>query len=139
MTRLSLSCYALALVLLAPATAAAQVSVAIGAKLGLNVADVSVSPSEPTDSRTAFAGGASLSIRVLDAFAIQPELLYSQQGAGSSEDGVTAFLNQDYLTIPVLAKVVFPIPESAVRPILYVGPYVGPALAFEISCSFSAR
>ena len=52
-------------------------------------------------SKTNWHGGAVLQIQVTDSFEIQPELLYSSQGAKIENwDDV----NLDYVSVPVLAK-----------------------------------
>lgn len=71
-----------------------------GAKAGLNMADWYGDDAEGADSRTSFHVGGFAEIKVSDKFAVQPELLYSSQGA----KGDGAKINTDYLNIPVMAK-----------------------------------
>lgn len=51
--------------------------------------------------RTGFHAGALVQLKLLENFAVQPELLYSSQGA--DVEGVGDF-NLDYVSVPVLAK-----------------------------------
>ena len=54
-------------------------------------------------NKTGFHVGAMAEIKVLPNFSIQPEALFSSQGAASDVDGVDDF-NLDYISVPVLAK-----------------------------------
>ena len=72
-----------------------------GVKGGLNLADLG-GDSGDTDFRLGIHAGGFVSIPVLTNFRVQPEILYSQQGAqadfGSDEQ------KYDYLNIPVMVK-----------------------------------
>ncbi|MBQ0735383.1 porin family protein [Aquimarina celericrescens] len=74
----------------------------LGVKGGVNFANVTGSDID-FDSRTGFHIGGVLQISVLETFAIQPEVLYSAQGA---ELGDIDF-DIDYLNVPILAKLKF--------------------------------
>lgn len=54
-------------------------------------------------NKTGFHVGALAEIKLLPNFSIQPEALFSSQGAASDVDGVDDF-NFDYISVPVLAK-----------------------------------
>lgn len=72
-----------------------------GVKAGLNIANFS-GDVEDNSSKVGLAFGGFVEIKVSDKFAIQPEVLFSAQGAkSSSEDGK---LNLSYLNIPIMAK-----------------------------------
>ncbi len=77
-----------------------------GAKGGLNIAKVSDLSIEDVhfDSRIAYHFGLMAEIKLAEKFAVQPELLYSVQGAKKKKDGVTGTLKLNYITIPVMAK-----------------------------------
>lgn len=75
-----------------------------GVKGGLNFASISGDDTSDVDSRTSFYIGGFAEVKLSDKFAFQPELLYSSQGASSSEDGEDVDLKMDYLTIPMMAK-----------------------------------
>ncbi len=76
----------------------------IGAKAGLNYANFSGTEIQ-TDAITSYHAGLIAEIKLLDKFAIQPELLYSTQGA-SYENAGEEFKNElGYIAIPVLAKI----------------------------------
>ncbi len=77
-----------------------------GAKAGVNFA--SLNGDEDFDGRTSFFVGAVVEFEISESFSLQPELLYSSQGAKSSfsEDGFDfeAKYKLDYLNIPIMAK-----------------------------------
>lgn len=89
-------------------TAFAQES-GFGAKLGLNLATISTDAEDSDPGmRTSLHIGAYYNYMVSDKFAIQPELVYSGQGAKETADilgteiEVTSKL--DYINIPIMAK-----------------------------------
>ena len=106
--------------------------VAIGLKSGVNVADIRISDDFDTEtsSRIGFIGGGVLSLMPSPIFAIQPEILYSQQGASLSENGDEVTLETDYIQVPVLFKLSVPT-TGQVTPMFYAGP----VFSFESSCS----
>jgi opacity protein-like surface antigen len=58
-----------------------------------------------TDAITSYHAGLIAEIKLIDSFSIQPELLYSTQGA-SYKNATEEFRNElGYLSIPVLAKI----------------------------------
>ena len=76
----------------------------IGAKVGLNYANFSGTDIQ-TDAITSYHAGLVAEIKLLDKFAIQPELLYTTQGA-SYKVGINEYKNElGYIAIPVLAKI----------------------------------
>lgn len=86
------------------ATGLAQQQVKFGPKAGINLA--SMSGQDDAEMKIGFHVGAVAEIKFSDTFSIQPELLYSAQGAKSkSSDDVK--LNNDYINIPIMAKYYF--------------------------------
>ncbi len=78
--------------------------VQFGIKVGLNYCNFT-SSSIQTNAITSYHAGFVAEIKLLDKFAIQPELLYSTQGA-SYKIGVTEIKNElGYIAIPVMAKI----------------------------------
>ena len=77
-----------------------------GAKAGVNFA--SLNGDEDFDGRTSFFVGGVVEFEISESFSIQPELLYSSQGAKSSfsEEGFDfeTIIKLDYLNIPIMAK-----------------------------------
>lgn len=85
--------------------------VRFGVKGGLNYAnqngtDITVNSSNyDSEAITSYHAGLVAEVKLFENFAIQPELLYSTQGA-NYKNGVNEFKNElGYLSIPVLAKI----------------------------------
>jgi len=76
-----------------------QLDIKFGAKAGLNLATLS-GDLEGVSSRTSFHIGGMAEVMLNDEFAVQPELLYSSQGA-KLDDGTLAF---NYLNLPIMGK-----------------------------------
>src|SRR3990170_4963838 len=79
--------------------------VMVGPKAGLNLADWGGDDveSDDTDMRLGFVGGGFLAINFHEAFAIQPEVVYSMKGIEDPDSDGAFKLN--YVQIPILAKV----------------------------------
>ncbi|MBL0014449.1 MAG: PorT family protein [Flavobacterium sp.] len=92
----------------------------LGIKGGLNISNL-MGDVEDLGIRTSIHAGLVAEIIVSDKFSIQPELLYSGQGA-TYTGSVPGFsrIKLDYITLPVLAK--FPIANNLS---LETGPQVG--------------
>lgn len=79
-----------------------------GAKAGVNFANQSGDDTEFYKNKTGFHIGGFVEIPLTDKFSVQPELLYSAQGAkiDESEDGFSfeAKYKMDYINIPIMAK-----------------------------------
>ncbi|KFF05041.1 porin family protein [Flavobacterium reichenbachii] len=100
----------LAAVLFIAASATIQAQfVKIGVKAGVNFANQTGDASMEgvafdKDGITSYHAGLVAEIKLLDRFAVQPELLYSTQGA-TYKNAVDEFKNElGYLSIPVMAK-----------------------------------
>jgi opacity protein-like surface antigen len=76
----------------------------IGAKAGLNYANFSGTKAQ-TDAITSYHAGLIAEIKLLDKFAIQPELLYTTQGATYNTVLGDVKNELGYIAIPVLAKI----------------------------------
>ena len=75
----------------------------IGVKAGLNYANLNGSDIQ-TDAITSYHAGLVAEIGLLNSFSIQPELLYSTQGA-SYKNAIDEYQNElGYLSIPVMMK-----------------------------------
>lgn len=83
------------------ATGLAQQQVKFGPKAGINLA--TLSGDNNSELKIGFHIGAVAEIKFNDKFSLQPELLYSTQGAKSKliED---IKLNSDYINIPIMFK-----------------------------------
>jgi hypothetical protein len=78
--------------------------VTFGAKAGLNLASIAGDDTDDLDGRTAFHVGVIAEIAVSDQFSVQPELVYSAQGATATEEGIDVDINIDYINLPIMAK-----------------------------------
>ncbi len=95
-----------------------------GVKAGVNFSSIGGDDTEEIDGRTGFHVGGLAEIMFTDQFGIQPELLYSMQGATSEDTpsgiSIKEELKLDYLTLPVLAKYKFTPGWN-----LHLGPQIG--------------
>ena len=93
----------LAVMLVGFTTIATAQDVKLGFKGGVNFASLSGDDTDNLDGRTGYHIGAVVQIGVAETFAVQPEVIYSAQGA----EFESLDLNIDYLNVPVLAKLKF--------------------------------
>jgi hypothetical protein len=79
--------------------------------------------------------GVFLAIPLTDVFSIEPQALFSQKGADVDGTGAKSSLDGsiriNYIEIPVLLKVRFPMSYSQVTPFLFAGP----SFAFRVGCT----
>ena len=78
--------------------------VKFGVKAGVNFASLTGDDADGLDGKTGFHVGGVAVIGISEKFAVQPELVYSSQGAKDTEEGVDVDYNLDYINLPVLAK-----------------------------------
>lgn len=90
---------------LAVSSAFAQIQFAVGLKAGPNFSSINTdeSASENYKGRTGFHGGAFILVKATK-IGIQPELIYSKQGAKLTFNSQDYNANYDYLNIPVMIK-----------------------------------
>ncbi len=74
-----------------------------GIKAGPNFANLEGSGLSDSKTYTSFHFGALVEIKLFENFSLQPELLYSSQGAKVSQENVKD-INFNYFTVPTLAK-----------------------------------
>lgn len=101
-------------------SANAQQVVKFGPKAGVNLSNLSGGDADNLDMKVGFHVGAFAEIFFTDKFALQPELLYSTQGAKGEISGGDFEAKYDYINIPIMAKY-YVIDNLAVE----AGPYVG--------------
>lgn len=104
-------------VMMMTATVQAQSSVNMGIKGGLNLFTLSADNDESFDSRASFHLGLLAHIHMSESFAMQPELVYSSQGA---EYGNDLKLELNYINVPLLFQYMF---NNGFR--LQAGPQLG--------------
>ncbi len=78
--------------------------VKFGIKAGLNYANLEGTNIQ-TDAITSYHAGIIAEVKLTDGFSVQPELLYSTQGATYKNAGIELKNELGYLSIPVLAKI----------------------------------
>ena len=78
--------------------------VKFGVKAGVNFASLTGDDADGLDGKTGFHVGGVAVIGISEKFAVQPELVYSSQGAKDTEEGVDVDYNLDYINLPVLAN-----------------------------------
>ena len=100
-------CFAFVLLIITNGTAQEE-KITFGIKTGVNVATLTGDFSDELGYRTGFHIGGLVEIPLLEKFALQPEIIYSTQGASNDfEDGDLSeeiTIRLDYLNIPVMAK-----------------------------------
>jgi hypothetical protein len=85
----------------------ASAQIQFGVKAGYNLANVMQSGPDPENglkSKSSFNAGVLASVPLFNSFFLQPEIVYSGQGTGISDNGFTGTLNYNYLNVPVLFK-----------------------------------
>lgn len=101
--------------LMAAGTVSAQ-NINIGTKIGLNSYTINTDNNSDFDSRIGIHAGLLGHIHLNNDFALQPEIVYSMQGAKSGDNE----LKLDYINIPVLVQYMF---DNGFR--LQAGPQLG--------------
>jgi hypothetical protein len=120
------------------ATAQRAGDITIGVMAGVNYATVSQDPQATEVDfgyKAGLLAGAFLGYQVTDAFSIEPQALYSQKGAKVTGTGSNSSLEGsvriNYIEVPVLAKLWFPMASSQMKPFVFVGPEV----SFKVGCT----
>jgi hypothetical protein len=113
-----------------------QSPVSLGFVAGANVADQAGTDVFAPHDRFGFIGGSSLVFRFSDRWSVQLDGLYVQKGGRENNDKDPGDqddeLSLEYLEFPLLLK--FSLGNGGTRPELFVGP----SLAFELSCTLDA-
>lgn len=109
-----------ALVAIFLSTSATAQNVNIGVKAGVNVFNLEDENDFDYKSRTNFNGGLLGHIHLGPQFGLQPEVMFSGQGAKSKALGTDAELKLSYINVPVLFQYMF---DNGFR--LQAGPQVG--------------
>ncbi len=98
-----------------------------GVKAGINFATIAGDETDDLKSKTTFHIGAVVEIPISDSFSIQPELVYSSQGAKVDDNNSDVELKLDYINLPIMAK--FYVSEGFS---LEAGPQVGFLMSSKI-------
>lgn len=101
-----------------------QAQVNFGIKAGVNFTSFSGSDAKmegmSPNYKVGFAGGGLVNIQLGEMFSLQPELLYSMEGATYKYMGQSVHLKTDYINVPVLAQY-----NSALGFYAETGPQIG--------------
>jgi len=101
---------------------------------GLTVATLVGSDAVGSAQRAGFVGGIGVRTPVARVFALEADLLFSEQGSGSpAGSAFSGGQRLDYLALPVLARFELPGGTGTVAPFVVLGPQV----AVELACSVS--
>ncbi len=92
----------------------------IGIKAGLNLYNIKNNNDVEYDMKPGLHAGLLGHIHITKSFAVQPELLFSAQGAKYTTGGVVTKFNLNYLNVPILLQYMF---DNGFR--LEAGPQVG--------------
>ena len=92
----------------------------IGIKAGLNLYNINNDNNSEYDTKAGFHAGLLGHIHVAKHFAIQPELVYSSQGATYTTDNVETRIKLGYINVPVMFQYMF---DNGFR--LQAGPQLG--------------
>jgi len=104
-------------------------SISLGLEGGVNIANVSFTPDVTTNARTGVIVGGIVDINLSSNIAVTSGLRFNMKGWKYTETGFSLTDKLNYIEIPALLKVKFPLTE--VKPYLIGGPVVG----FQISAN----
>lgn len=102
--------------------------VTVGAKVGVNFADVSSSDDEDEEfqkNKIGFVAGGFVDVPVAPQFSFAPEVLFSQKGTKLEDGDDSISFNVTQVQVPLLFKANFSGGGSSVRPFVTVGPAFG--------------
>jgi len=109
-------------------------NVQFGAKAGVNFASINGDDTEEFDMRTSFHVGAVAEFLFSERFSLQPELIYSSQGAKMSDEGFDFIIKLNYINLPIMAK--YYVTEGLS---LEVGPQFGLLLSAKAKSEFDGE
>ncbi len=92
----------------------------IGIKGGLNAYTLNADDNSAADTKISFHVGLLSHFHITGNFALQPEIVYSVQGASYNMSGTDVRLNLNYINVPVLFQYMF---DNGFR--LQAGPQLG--------------
>lgn len=118
----------------AAGTSMSQSRIKLGFEAGLNLANVSFSPSVTTGTRTGLIFGGVIEAGFNPQFALVSGLRYIMKGTEVTSTNSTTVSKANYLEIPALLKVKFPMTE--VKPYLIAGPTLGLKLSASTRTDF---
>lgn len=109
-------------------------NVQFGAKVGVNFASINGDDTDELDMRTSFHVGVFSELSYSERFSLQPELVYSSQGAKMSEEGFDVSIRLSYINLPIIAK--YYLTEGLS---LEAGPQFGLLLSAKVKSEFDGE
>jgi len=104
----------------------AEAQAQFGLRAGLNTSDFAGDGAPNSQAQLGFHGGVTAMFGAGSGLYVQPEVLYSQKGAGV--DGQNSSVRLDYIDVPVLLGFSFPTASN-----LIVRAYAGPQVSFKVA------
>lgn len=126
---------ALAAVLLIFSASVFSQSASLGIEGGINLANISTTPSFNSGSKTGFMVGGFADIGVSRIVSIKPSVRYIKKGYTAQGQGVTLTESYSYIEIPLLIKAGLPLKN--VKPYFEAGPTLGIQLSANQEFTFN--
>ncbi len=101
--------FAAVLIMVSALSVYSQPSLSLGLEGGLNLANVSITPSQTSNSRTGLIIGGVLDIGISRNIGVTTGLRFTMKGFQVTNQGVTFTDKLNYLEVPALLKVKFPL------------------------------
>jgi hypothetical protein len=111
--------------------------IGMGIEGGLNLSNISTTPSLTTSSKTGFMVGGFADIGVSRIISIKPAVRYTVKGYTQQFNGVSLNESYHYIEIPLLIKA--SIPLHRVKPYFEAGPNLGIQLSANQEFSFNGQ
>jgi hypothetical protein len=125
----------IALLLASALTLPAQTPLQLGVAGGIAINDFVGDDTEGTESRTTGYFGGVLVWHPAGIVGFETGVYYMPKGVEFDEDGATGKVKLNYVEVPLLLRLAFPLSQSAIRPVLTIGG----AVAFKSSCDVEAE
>lgn len=132
------SIFALFLVLLLASSSAKAARVSGGLKGGLNVATLSGADATDAEAITGAVIGWYVRVVLNERFSVQPELLFTRNGAKADTLDIEGTIKLNYAELPVLIRYSFPTGEK-IMPSLFVGPAVSGLLSAKAEAEVGGK
>jgi hypothetical protein len=125
----------LSFILICSYTSFAQIEVSIGPKGGFTKTTLSGTDAESINDKTSWFVGTFVNIKVASILSFQPEILFTERGADYISSNVRNSFSMQYIEVPLLTKLNFPIGSEVIFPHVLVGPNV----AFRTNVNNTSR
>jgi hypothetical protein len=109
----------------------------MGIEGGINLANVSTTPSFNSSTRTGFMVGGFADIGVSRIVSVKPSVRYIQKGYTTQIQGINVSESYGYIEIPLMIKAKLPL--NQVKPYFEAGPMLGIQLSANQEFSFNGQ